>query len=958
MHVLLRDADYISYKAWIFRRLLIVAAIIAVAGPILDIVIWAFNGDPHPFRATSAANLAIIAILVLLWHIHKRWLLLAEITFLLMIIAAIALVTFLYGGTRGPIPLLFVLPILATGLILHPRMTFGGALLVILVYLGMSIAEQMGWIHPLPVTSNQPDLILHVLYLITFASQGFLGWMLAWRLLQALEQARQRAHELQRHQLLLEAQVAERTAALARTAAEAERRANQLALLNSTIRQMVGKLELERLLSETVELICDRFRYSNVEILLIENLPEPTLVLYASHGVLNRKCQVGVYRQRVGEGIPGYVAQTGVAYLAADVFEDPFSQPRSRQMFIKGSELAVPIKQGETVLGVLNVQGERPGSLTVEDQSTLDALAGQLAVAIEQARLYKAEQRARRWAERLYKTGLILASSLDLKAILPRLLDELRHMLAAERLGIYLAGQEELWLAASIDELKDEIPLPERLLISEFPVLEDLRRWRAPIYINRISTAGGAETLMRGLTGGSSSVGAPLVHEDRLVGLLVISYRQAGGFDLALLELIGTVAHQAAQAIVNAQLYQERAEALADLQRAQEELIRAERMRGLGELASGVAHDFNNLLACILGNAELLLLDELDEERRQLLEVVVRAARDGSGTVQRLREFVRARRTESRQFISLPVIVQEALALTRPRWWNVTNDQQPAIELLFDFQPVDEIQANPAELREVLVNLILNAIDAMPYGGTLMLKTWQEDEIACCSVSDTGVGIEPELREKIFEPFFTTKGASGTGLGLAVSAELIRHHGGTIGVESEPGKGTTFTIRLPVALTSVRPLVTPSPVSEAEAERGERLHVLVVDDEPDVCESLARMVRFLGHHVSTAYSGEQALYRLNTDRYDVIFTDLGMPVIGGWDVLRVAMSYNPAPLTVLVTGWGGQISEEEARASGAAYLLLKPFDLAQIRRIVGRAAPQESADRSRSGPGSEATVAE
>ena len=224
-----------------------------------------------------------------------------------------------------------------------------------------------------------------------------------------------------------------------------------------------------------------------------------------------------------------------------------------------------------------------------------------------------------------------------------------------------------------------------------------------------------------------------------------------------------------------------------------------EKMRSLGQLSAGVAHNFNNVLAAILGRTQLLLRAATDERQRRSLQVIETAALDAAEIVRRIQTFARSTPPARFQPVSLGALVTDAIQLTRTRWETEARAAGLDYDVRFvaDGAGADTVSASPSELREVFVNLILNALDAMPAGGRVECRERREGEQLVVEVADTGAGIEPELRARIFEPFFTTKGEQGTGLGLAVSYGIVKRHGGEIEVASEPGAGTTFTLRFP-----------------------------------------------------------------------------------------------------------------------------------------------------------------
>lgn len=231
-------------------------------------------------------------------------------------------------------------------------------------------------------------------------------------------------------------------------------------------------------------------------------------------------------------------------------------------------------------------------------------------------------------------------------------------------------------------------------------------------------------------------------------------------------------------------------------QRLERALVQAERLRAVGEMASGVAHDFNNVLTVILGRAQLLLSRSRDlrsEGGEQALRVIEKAARDGVETVRRIRSFSRRETQAPRELVDLNAMIQDALEFTRPRWHMRT----PQISVSTELAQLPPVRGNPAELREVFVNLIFNALDAMPEGGTLTATSSLARDIIDVTIADTGTGMSDGVKRRIFEPFFTTKGERGTGLGLSVAHGIVASHGGTIDVESKVGRGTRVMCRFP-----------------------------------------------------------------------------------------------------------------------------------------------------------------
>ena len=250
-------------------------------------------------------------------------------------------------------------------------------------------------------------------------------------------------------------------------------------------------------------------------------------------------------------------------------------------------------------------------------------------------------------------------------------------------------------------------------------------------------------------------------------------------------------------ALENSRLYAELRTALATVEESQQRIIRTERLRALGEMAGGVAHDFNNVLAVVVGRAQLLQRQIDAPDLRRQLEIIEHVAQDGAQTVRRIQEFARMRRTRPWQHVDVNEVVREVVEATRPRWGDQAQARAVTYAMSLDLSPVPPVTGDPAELRETFLNLLFNALDAMPQGGTMTFSTTPR-VTAWSAWSDTGVGMSEAVRQRCFEPFFTTKAEHGTGLGLSIVYGIVTRHGGEIEVSSRPGEGSRFTVRLPV----------------------------------------------------------------------------------------------------------------------------------------------------------------
>ena len=354
----------------------------------------------------------------------------------------------------------------------------------------------------------------------------------------------------------------------------------------------------------------------------------------------------------------------------------------------------------------------------------------------------------------------------------------------------------------------------------------------------------------------------------------------------------------------------------------EDQLHQAEKLTALGRLAGGIAHDFNNLLQAILGYAQLMKQNLTNGDLiERSLGVVESAAMDGAETVRRIQTFARLRPDE--QFVSVDInqVAQDAVAITRPRWEEkIAHDTRP-LELRLDLQAAESPQGRPALLTEALTNLILNAMDAMPEGGTLTIATQHTPgRDVRVTVADTGIGMSESVRQRIFEPFFSTKGEAGSGLGLSMTYSIVRRHGGEIRVDTAPGAGTTFTLIFPVQTESRPPATPPEPMGTRRLAR-----VLVVDDDAQVLSSITEMLRSVGHTVTPTSTGRAAIAEYQPGRFDVVVTNIGMIGMNGWEVAERLRAIDTRVPLLFITGWGLR-EEDHARlaALGVKRCLFKP----------------------------------
>ncbi len=362
----------------------------------------------------------------------------------------------------------------------------------------------------------------------------------------------------------------------------------------------------------------------------------------------------------------------------------------------------------------------------------------------------------------------------------------------------------------------------------------------------------------------------------------------------------------------------------------QQQLIHGARMRVLGQLSSGAAHSLNNLFTAIMGHTQLLLEHTRQREAREELQEIQHVATQGAQMVRRFQEMARVSGPEEIVETDINVIVRDASEITRFIWRDQAEANGIVVDVVKDLAQVPPVMARPNELREAIIALILNAIDVMPNGGIVTLRTERKGEKVLISVTDTGGGIPETAREHIFEPFFTTKGDKHVGLGLNTAASIATRHNGALTADTVPGRGSNLTLSLPVA---------PSVMEAQEAAVAtQEVKVLIIDDEPAVRDIVTRFLAFRGYPVVVADSGPEGITLFKESKFDLVMTDLGMPGMSGWEVAKEVKRLKPQTLVVLMTGWATDLDPRKAKESGVDRVVHKPFNVDEVLELLSEAA--------------------
>lgn len=439
-------------------------------------------------------------------------------------------------------------------------------------------------------------------------------------------------------------------------------------------------------------------------------------------------------------------------------------------------------------------------------------------------------------------------------------------------------------------------------------------------------------------------VAAPLLVESQTFGVFIAARRQAASFSSGDCEFLRQLSEHVALAAHQGEVYSALKRAYQDLRQSQQTVMQQERLRALGQMASGIAHDINNALSPVGLYTDALLEREpnLSARAREYLEITLRAIEDVAQTLARMREFYRPGGEQlALARIDLRTLVQQVLNLTRARWSDMPLQRGSVVELKTDFSlDTPAVAGIESEIREALINLVFNAVDAMPEGGTLAIRIgYKADKLTQphvrLEVSDTGMGMSEETRRRCLEPFFTTKGERGTGLGLAMVYGMAQRHNAEIEIQSEIGKGTTIGLLFPVASAALSGFTQDHSVPQPSS----RLKILVVDDDPLLIKSLRDSLEVDGHSVTTAHGGQEGIDVFENawsegKPYSIVLTDLGMPHVDGRKVAASIKMRSPATPVVMLTGWGQRLIDDGEIPAHVDRVLNKPPKLRELRSAL------------------------
>ncbi len=705
----------------------------------------------------------------------------------------------------------------------------------------------------------------------------------------------------------------------ARLYQEAHAQASELAVLHEVGTTLTSTLDLPTVLDAVVDAAV---RLSGAQQCAVLEL-DPTdqrLYIRAQRGLDDSWPKISL---ALGQGAGGVAAQTRTPFFVADLEREPLAlydaetgRPGMALREIMRRDglraaLAVPLISKETVLGAITVFWRAPRAHDARQVRLLTGLAQQAAVAMEQARLHGASVRRAGELAALLRAVRTMLGGLDTRTILESIVQEASAIAGAPDVKLLMLDRASgtLRVAALIGG-----PMPsEAAEPGGEPYSTEVARSGQPLF------------------GNDTYLGLPVKIRDTVLGVLALTTTSPRRYSVEELAYLGSFADHAAIALDNARLYADAQRALSDLRIMQRRMVQGETLRALGELAGGAAHHLNNLLTIVVGRIQLLRRSVHEDRLVRPLEIVERAAKDGAEVVRRLQQFAGMRRTLEPRTVDLNHIVRTVLEISRNRWQDPARAPGTEIAVESQLTPVPEIPGDATALREMLTNLVLNAVDALPRGGRIAVETSVGENTVTLTVVDTGVGMSEEVRLRAHEPFFTTKGVKATGLGLSVAFGITRRHGGELTLHSEPGHGTTVRVTLP------RPAAPTPPAAPASLLPQRPLRILLVDDEEEVRRALAEMLTAQGHTVLTASGGPDALSLLEEDAgVDLVVTDLVMPVMSGWELAAAMRARWPALPVGVITGWGELPETTLGLQAPVDFVLSKPVTLDALDDALGR----------------------
>jgi len=428
----------------------------------------------------------------------------------------------------------------------------------------------------------------------------------------------------------------------------------------------------------------------------------------------------------------------------------------------------------------------------------------------------------------------------------------------------------------------------------------------------------------------------PVKDEEQSIAIVIIAAENEFESKQQVLDPLNRFSNHIAIGLKNASLVEELQQAYQEVKDAQNQLVQNEKMKAIGQLASGMAHDFNNILSVIMGMTQFLLKTEQNEDSRKKLNSIIKASTDGATIISRIQEFSRVKAASEWQSLDINEILNDVIALTYSSIKQKKEIDGIQINIETHFEPDLFVLGNQSELRTAFTNILFNSMDATTKSGIISLTTWSDSDSVFISLQDSGIGMTEETKQKIFEPFFSTKGTKGNGLGMSQVYGIVKRHHGDIEVESELNKGTKITIKLIPSFQnkSQEEFIEPLKPEEEKIKQNTGKEIMVVEDEPEIRNIMKSILQSQGYNPHCFESAEMAIASFKRDKFNMLITDLGLSGLNGWELIKSIRKVDQTIPILIVTGWGNEINQDRLKENSVNAMIAKPFKIDQILSTV------------------------
>lgn len=697
-------------------------------------------------------------------------------------------------------------------------------------------------------------------------------------------------------------------------------RIKELSTLYNLSQELSGILDLEKLLNRIIIHLRNLIPFTSGGILIYN----PSLNALEVKAYLGPKLDEFHGIVEIGKGITGSCFLKKKPVIVPDVRKDKRYLPGAPNIL---SEISIPLIYQNEAIGVLNLESSKLNAYNEEHLRILNYFASQISLAIRNAMLFEEIKNRAEEMRALNEISSASISTLDLRKLYKTLSEKIMKIFNVDTyyLAICDIERDEVSFPVFLDRGKPLKVKPVR--ISQTSGLTSwIIRNKKPLMFNDY------EREMESLPvkpiiitkAAQSYIGVPIILKKKVFGVISIQSYKKNAFSSWHLDLLQTIANHITLTLENAKLFKDVKEAYKRLKESQNKLVQTEKMRALGIASAGIAHQFNNILSAILARAQLLSQRIEDPEIRRNLEIIEKASLGGAEIVRRLLGFSRVEEKEELEIVEIARPIEEAIQLTEAKWKNEAEAIGKMIEMKSELGKGLLVKGRSAEIREAIVNIILNSVDAIEKNGYIYVRSSSAGRWVLIEIKDNGKGIPSSELDKVFDPFFTTKGVSGTGLGLSFVYGIIKKHKGRIEIESEEGKGTNVKIYLPKAKG------TEERRADVQEKEKVPMKILVIEDEEYVIDLIEEILKVNGHHVSLARSGGEGLSKFEKEDFDMVMTDLGMPGISGWEVAEKIRAINKNVKIGFITGWNIRGERERLEKLGIDFVITKPFKIEDI----------------------------